>query len=188
MFETHLTVVGTLITPVNRRRLTDGTTVVSFRVASNERRFDRSSASWTDGDSLYVSVTCWRQLAENVHRTFNVGDPVIVRGRLHSRDYDDRDGKRHSVIELEGLAVGPDLTRATAEITRIRRDGSAPTDAARSVDGNTEAAADTAGDSTGDVGTDDPWLVADGVPDDLEDGCGDGIDRRGSAIEAGVGA
>ena len=80
MYETHLTVIGTLITAVNRRRLADGTTVASFRVASNERRFDRATGTWTDGDTLYVSVTCWRQLAENVHVTFNMGDPIIVRG------------------------------------------------------------------------------------------------------------
>ncbi len=187
MYETHLTVVGTLISPVNRRRLPDGTSVVSFRVASNERRFDRPTATWTDGDSLYVSVTCWRQLAENVHRTFNVGDPIIVRGRLHSRSYDDRDGKRQTVTELEGLAVGPDLTRATAEITRLRRDGGT---SARSTDADTVA--DTAGDPGGDLGTDDPWLVANATSADPEDGgergSEDGVDRRGAAIEAGVGA
>ena len=44
MYETHLTVIGTLITAVNRRRLADDTTVASFRVASNERRFDRAPA------------------------------------------------------------------------------------------------------------------------------------------------
>jgi single-strand DNA-binding protein len=190
MFETHLTIVGTLITPVNRRRLTDGTSVVSFRVASNERRFDRATASWTDGDSLYVQVSCWRQLAENVHRSFNVGDPIIVRGRLHSRSYDDRDGKRQTVIELEGLAVGPDLTRATVEITRLRRDGSAPAPGPRSTDSDpdSDGVADLTGDAVSDLGTDDPWLVADGIPGHPEDGSRDGVDRRGAAIEAGVGA
>jgi single-strand DNA-binding protein len=125
VFGTHLTVIGTLITNVNRRRLTDGTTVVNFRVASNERRFDRASGTWTDGDTLYVSVTCWRQLAENVHRTFNMGDPIIVHGRLYTRSYEDKEGRRQSVAELEGFAVGPDLTRASAVVTRLRRDGTA---------------------------------------------------------------
>lgn len=193
MFETYLTIVGTLITPVNRRRLTDGTSVVSFRVASNERRFDRATASWTDGDSLYASVTCWRQLAENVHRTFNVGDPIIVWGRLHSRNYDDRDGKRQTVTELEGLAVGPDLTRAIAEITRLRRDGSTSRSAGAGADAvadhGAESVADTSGGAGGgEVGTVDPWLVADSIPGDGEDGRRDDVDRRGAAIEAGVGA
>ena len=68
-------------------------------------------------------MTCWRQLAENVYVTFNLGDPIIVRGRLHTRSYEDKDGRRQTVIEMEALAVGPDLTRATAKVTRLRRDG-----------------------------------------------------------------
>ena len=59
-----------------------------------------------------MSVTCWRQLAENVHRTFNVGDPIIVRGRLRSRTYEDKEVEPQTVTELEGLAVGPDLSRS----------------------------------------------------------------------------
>src|SRR3954453_9110558 len=137
VFGTYLTVVGTLITNVNRRRLTDGTTVANFRVASNERRFDRANGTWTDGDTLYVSVTCWRQLAENVHRTFNVGDPIIVQGRLYTRNYDDKEGRRQSVTELEGFAVGPDLTRASAVVTRLRRDGS-PAGSPRAADAEGE--------------------------------------------------
>ena len=112
-----------MITPVVRRCLPDGTTLVTFRVASNERRFNRDTGAWGDGDSLYLSVTCWRQLAENVLRTFSVGDPIIVRGRLFTRSYEDKEGQQKSVTELEGLTVGPDLSRAVAKITRLHRDG-----------------------------------------------------------------
>lgn len=120
MYETLMTVSGTLITQVNRRRMPDGTTVVSFRVASNERRYDRASESWVDGDTLYVSVTCWRKLAENVHASFAVGDPIIVYGRVYTRSYE-KDGRRLSVTELEASAVGPDLAKCTAAITRTKR-------------------------------------------------------------------
>jgi len=54
MYETHLTAVGTLITAVDKRRLADGTTKVSFRIACNERRFDRAANGWTNGDTLRV--------------------------------------------------------------------------------------------------------------------------------------
>ena len=185
MYETHLTVIGTLITAVNRRRLADDTTVASFRVASNERRFDRAAGTWTDGDSLYVSVTCWRQLAENVYVTFNLGDPIIVRGRLHSRSYEDKDGRRQTVIEMEALAVGPDLTRATAKVTRLRRDGNP------SVVSSREPADTTADDIQRDAAelsdgptSDDPWATT-----------GTAADRRsssdldeGTLDEAAVGA
>ena len=179
MFETHLTVVGTLITAVDRRRLPDGTAVANFRIASNERRFDREKETWSDGDSLYVSVTCWRQLAENVHATFAVGDPIIVRGRLHTRSYEDKDGKRQSVTALEGLAVGPDLTRAMARLVRLRRDGTPVGVAPRGSEAPGEP--EEAGL------TDDPWAsgsTADGRPDEFDSTA----DRCDTAIEAPVGA
>jgi single-strand DNA-binding protein len=148
MYETQLTVVGTLITAVDKRRLPDGTTVVSFRVASNERRFDRATEAWTDGDSLYVSVTAWRRLADNVHASLVLGDPIVVRGRLYCRSYD-KDGRRHSVMELEASAVGPDLTRSRAVVSRLRRSDATGGDPSRS---------GLADDATGaDAERDDPW-------------------------------
>jgi single-strand DNA-binding protein len=189
VFGTYLTVIGTLITNINRRRLTDGTTVVNFRVASNERRFDRASGTWTDGDTLYVSVTCWRQLAENVHRTFNMGDPIIVQGRLYTRNYEDREGKRQSVTELEGLAVGPDLTRASAVVTRLRRDGTPLGSSSRASDGEGDQAQggehdeDHRGqrsDLPRNPESDDPWQVAAGELDDPTDD----RDERGESYAA----
>ena len=198
MFGTYLTVIGTLITNVNRRRLTDGTTVVNFRVASNERRFDRASGTWTDGDTLYVSVTCWRQLAENVHRTFNTGDPIIVQGRLYTRNYEDKEGRRQSVTELEGFAVGPDLTRASAVVTRLRRDGTPAVASPRASDTGAEQAQ---GDDEGrdrsydgeerselprSAESDDPWQATAGELDSPT-GDSDGLGAsRGAPAEAAV--
>jgi hypothetical protein len=80
VYVTYTTVVGNLATRVDLRSVPDGTPVASFRVASNERHRDRATGSWRDGDTLYVNVTCWRSLAENVHASVGVGDPVVVHG------------------------------------------------------------------------------------------------------------
>jgi single-strand DNA-binding protein len=178
MFETHVTVVGSVITAVNRRRLSDGTAVANFRIASNERRFDRASETWTDGDSLYLSVSCWRQLAENVHSTFDIGDPIIVRGRLHTRSYDDKDGKRQTIVELEAVAAGPDLTRSTAKIVRLRRDGTPLQAAPRASEGP--------GGAAGAIASDDPWTVATDADADERDGDQGNAEYR-PAAEAAVG-
>jgi len=122
MNETYLTVVGNLTGAVNRRQLADGKSVASFRVASNERRWNRSSGDWQDGDRLYVSVTCWRRQADNVLASLVAGDPVIVHGRLYTREYE-KDGVRHWVTEMEAIGVGPDLTRCTASVLRTPRPG-----------------------------------------------------------------
>lgn len=121
MKETPVTVVGTLVTDMRPRRVgPDGTLVLNFRIACNERRFDSASESWVDGESLYLSASCWRRLAENAASLVK-GDPVIVRGKLRTREWTTEQGERRSVVELEATAIGPDLARCTATVHKQRR-------------------------------------------------------------------
>ena len=121
MNETHVTVVGRIISEPQLRQTRNDVEVANFRLASNERRFDKESQQWIDGDSLYVDVTCWRRLAFGVHACLAKGDPVVVTGRLYTRGFE-VDGKRRSVTEMEATSVGPDLARCTLNVHR-RRDG-----------------------------------------------------------------
>ncbi len=122
MKETPVTVVGTLVSDMRPRRVgPDGTLVLNFRVACNERRFDKVSESWVDGESLYLSVSCWRRLAENAASLVK-GDPVIIRGKLRTREWTTEQGERRSVVELEANAVGPDLARCAATVRKQRRE------------------------------------------------------------------
>ena len=120
MFETQLTVVGKLITGVGQRRFGDGSVVANFRIVGTERRHDRASGGWVDGDKLFLDVTCWRRLAENTFASLVKGDFVVVTGRLYTREFE-HEGRRRSVVTLEAQSVGPDLARCTAVVTRIDR-------------------------------------------------------------------
>ena len=87
MYDTAVTIVGNVLTaPEWRRTVGTGTMLVTFKVASTSRRFDKDRESWVNGDSLRVRVSCWRKLGENVSISVQLGDPVIVHGRLYSRD------------------------------------------------------------------------------------------------------
>ncbi len=119
MNETNVTLVGTVITDLRQRHTGEGARFVKFRMASNERRFDRVSQEWVDGDSLYVNVTCWRRLVKGVGAALGKGDPVIVVGRLYTREWE-QDGHRRSSIEMDATAVGPDLARCIATIDGSR--------------------------------------------------------------------
>ena len=122
MRETPVTVVGTLASDMKPRRVgPDGTLVLNFRVACNERRYDKASESWVNGESLYLSVSCWRRLAENVASLVK-GDPVIVRGKLRTREWSTEQGERRSVVELEATAVGPDLARCAVTVRKPRHE------------------------------------------------------------------
>ena len=119
MFDTPITVVGNvLVAPTARRTVETHQLAVTFRVASTSRRFDKSTENWIDGQSLRVRVTCWRRLAEGVVASLKLGDPVIVTGRLYTRDWVDDEGNHRVLYEMDAKAVGHDLARGVSTFTR----------------------------------------------------------------------
>jgi single-strand DNA-binding protein len=121
MFDTVIAVVGNVLTMPEWRRLERTSALVAnFKVASTSRRFDRTNNRWIDGDSLRVRVTCWRRLAEGVVASVKVGDPVIVTGRLYTREWSTENGERRTSYELEAVSVGHDLARGIGSFKRGR--------------------------------------------------------------------
>lgn len=121
MYETYVTIVGNVLNPPEwRRTSTTKSLVTTFKVASTSRRLDKETGRWVDGNSLRVRVTCWRALAGNVAASVTVGDPVIVTGRLYTRDWQDEQGNKRLSYELEATAVGHDLTRGKSRFERVR--------------------------------------------------------------------
>ena len=129
MFETYLTVVGKVVTEINQRTLSSGDKVCSFRLMANERKFNREQQEWGDGDKLYLHVTCWRKLAENVSASLFKGDNVMVHGRLYLNEFE-VNGEPKSMMELEARAVGPNLSMCPAMLQRPSWAAAIPSDAA----------------------------------------------------------
>ncbi|HEY3924773.1 MAG TPA: single-stranded DNA-binding protein [Acidothermaceae bacterium] len=121
MFDTQVTVVGNLVAEPRLTYLKDGQPVASFRLASTPRRFDRASGQWKDGDTLFTNVNCWRALAENVYQSLKKGNSVIVIGRLSVRPYETKDGDKRQSVDIDAMAVGPDLGRVTTIVKRAER-------------------------------------------------------------------
>ncbi len=104
-----------------RFRITaSGISSVSMRVAYTPRRVDRETGEWTDGTTSFVSVVCWRTLADNVAKCLHKGEPVLVKGRLQVRPYE-KDGLSRIAVEVEATSVGHDLARGVASFQRPRR-------------------------------------------------------------------
>jgi single-strand DNA-binding protein len=121
VFETNIVIVGNVLTaPEWRKTASTGTLVATFRIASTARRMDRESGRWVDGDSLRLRVSCWRRLAEGVSASIAVGDPVVVMGRLYTRDWTDNEGNPRVSYEMEASAIGHDLSRGKAKFFRTR--------------------------------------------------------------------
>ena len=116
--ETVITVVGNLVDDPELRFTPSGAAVAKFRVASTPRTFDRQTNEWKDGESLFLTCSVWRQAAENVAESLQRGMRVIVQGRLKQRSYEDREGVKRTVYELDVEEVGASLRNATAKVTK----------------------------------------------------------------------
>jgi single-strand DNA-binding protein len=129
MFETPITVVGTIVNDPQGRRVGEQE-VIKFRVASNSRR-RTADGNWEAGNSLFVTVNCWGRLVTGVGAALRKGDPVIAVGHVYTSEYEDRDGNRRSTLEMRATSVGPDLSRSIVRIiekTGAARDAAVPVD------------------------------------------------------------
>ena len=120
MNDTLMTLVGNVVDTPKLRKTKSGHPVANFRVASTPRRFDREKNAWVDGKTLFVTVTCWRAMGENVAQSLRKGQPVVVLGRYGQREYE-REETLHTTYELEAVAIGHDLSRGIASFERMVR-------------------------------------------------------------------
>ena len=114
------TVIGNAVTDVSLRTTSTGASVASFRIASNSRRFDKSTNTWIDQDPSYLSISAWSQLAENVALSVHKGQALVVTGKLKVRQWQDAD-KSGTNVEIDAIAIGHDLNRGTSEFTKVKR-------------------------------------------------------------------
>jgi single-strand DNA-binding protein len=113
----HIAVTGLVATTPRHLVTQDGLSITSFRLASSQRRFDRSQNKWIEGETNWYTVSAFRQLAINESTSVSKGDRVIVVGKLHVRDWDN--GERAGTsVEVEAEAVGHDLNWGTSSFTR----------------------------------------------------------------------
>ncbi|GAA1572447.1 MULTISPECIES: single-stranded DNA-binding protein [Streptomyces] len=156
--ETVITVVGNLVDDPELRFTPSGAAVAKFRVASTPRTFDRQTNEWKDGESLFLTCSVWRQAAENVAESLQRGMRVIVQGRLKQRSYEDREGVKRTVFELDVEEVGPSLKNATAKVTKTTgRGGQGGYGGGQQQGGGGGWGGSSGGPQGGGAPSDDPW-------------------------------
>jgi single-strand DNA-binding protein len=116
--DTTVTVVGNVVDSP-RRYSPDSGAVTNFRMASTARRYDGATQQYVDSGTLWVDVECWGSLSGNVAASISKGDPVIVHGTLTTHSWESENGTR-SKPRIRAFAVGPNLSRGTAEFRRDR--------------------------------------------------------------------
>lgn len=98
------TITGRLTADPQLRHTQAGAPIAHFSVASTPRTL--RDGQWEDGEPLFLDCTAWRRLAEAACDTLRKGSFVVVTGTLGARSYDDRDGRRRTVIEMHAEEIG----------------------------------------------------------------------------------
>lgn len=87
-----------------------GNAVAKLRVVASDRRLNQQTNQWEDGDTLWVDVTAFGKLAENVCESVQKGDLLLVQGRMRTEEWDDREtGAKRSKIALIADSIGASL-------------------------------------------------------------------------------
>lgn len=81
--------------PEVRYTTTNNTLVCGFTLAVN-RRFAKEGEQQAD----FINIVAWSKLGEFCSKYFTKGQQVAVCGRIQTRTYDDKDGKKVYVTEV----------------------------------------------------------------------------------------
>ncbi|MFE3451525.1 single-stranded DNA-binding protein [Nonomuraea sp. NPDC059194] len=122
MNDIYITLTGNVAAPPRQHAFADGSRVTSLRVATRHRFFDRKTQEWSDGDTVFFAVRCWRTLGDNVAQSFQVGHPVVVCGKLRIREFGP-EGDRRFMPEIEASSIGHDLRWGVGAFSKPERSG-----------------------------------------------------------------
>ena len=96
MISNHAVLIGRLTKDLEIRKTNSDKTVSSFRIAVNKpynKEHDHPEADFFD-------CVAWGNTAEFISKYFHKGDKIALAGRLQTREWDDKDGKKVRVVEL----------------------------------------------------------------------------------------
>ena len=143
-----LTSTGLVATQPRHIVTSEGLPITSFRLASTQRRFDRSQEKWIDGETNWYTITAFRQLAIHAAGSIEKGQRVVLSGRLRIRDWENGD-RTGTTIDIEADSLGHDLAWGTSVFTRSITTSSK--DAAAATPSTDESSAADAAQAASDV-------------------------------------
>ena len=109
MIET-ITLTGGLPRDAELRFSPSGNAVANFTLASSDNKYNEQANQWEKSRALYLDVTIWDETQSErrpnavkwAHLAADLakGDQVAVVGKLHTRQWEDRDGTKRSRTEF----------------------------------------------------------------------------------------
>lgn len=97
----EVTILGNLTRDPDLRKTQGGKSVVSFSVATNREWYDKESQEKKEAVD-YHNVVFWGKPAELIDQYSQKGSKILVKGRLQTRSYEDKEGNKKYVTEIIG--------------------------------------------------------------------------------------
>lgn len=76
-----------------------GQAVTKFSLATSDRWKDKNSGEFQERTEWH-NIVCWSKLAETASQYLTKGSSVYLEGRIQTRSWDDKDGKKHYMTEV----------------------------------------------------------------------------------------
>lgn len=82
------------------RYLEGGTAVGQFSLATTKRAQTLPNGTQVPERTEWHNIVVWRGIAETAKKYLHKGYKVYIEGEIRSRSYDDKNGVRHTVVEI----------------------------------------------------------------------------------------
>src|SRR2546428_14162475 len=90
--------MGNLTRPPELRYTPSGTAVADLRLAVN-RNYTTQGGEKRE-ETCFLTVIVWAKQAESCGEYLDKGSPIMVEGRLQTRDWETKDGQKRNVVEV----------------------------------------------------------------------------------------
>ena len=91
-----IVIMGRISNDLELRHTLAGNAVCSFTVAVDRDRKKEDGTYDTD----WIRCVAWNSKAEFIASRFEKGKPIVVEGRMQTRDYADKDGNKRTATEI----------------------------------------------------------------------------------------
>lgn len=103
-----VTIEGRVVADPELRFAPSGIAVGSFRIVASSRKKNEQD-EWVDDKTLWMGVTCFKSLAENVAESVAKGDLVVVTGRIYTDEWQTPEGEKRTAVKLNADTVSVSL-------------------------------------------------------------------------------
>ena len=88
--------MGRITHPLELKKTQSGKSVVQFSIAVDRKYQKQGEERITD----FFNLVAWGSTAEFITKWFDKGDMIAVTGEIRSRNYEDKNGNKHTAVEI----------------------------------------------------------------------------------------